>query len=181
MKYDGNLESWGQRFVNGSGFGFGSGSGIGFSAGVCLRPEGVQVGVAVISTGRGLQEDLSKHGQVDGDDLLRVVIALSERCSDLLLVHQTWQSNLEKRNVFRQSRRKQLYLHSLDWTYLRKDKWLFNLSNYSAVFTLFGKHFHPEFFSSLFAYNLWRVMRKSDGNSYTFVYNRQLEFLRFLI
>lgn len=62
------------------------------------RPEGVEVGVAVISTGRSLQEDFSKHGEVDRDDLLRVVVTLSESCSDLLLVHQTWQGGLEHKS-----------------------------------------------------------------------------------
>lgn len=49
----------------------------------------------MISARRGLQEDFSKHGEVDGDDLLGVVVTLSECCSDLLLVNQTWQSGLK--------------------------------------------------------------------------------------
>lgn len=61
------------------------------------RPEGVQVAVGGISTGRGLQQDISKHGEEDGDDLLGVVVALSERGGDLLLVQQTWKSRLDTR------------------------------------------------------------------------------------
>lgn len=46
-----------------------------------------------------LQEGFSKHGQVDGDHLLWVVVTLPERCSDLLLVHQTRQGRLEVRQM----------------------------------------------------------------------------------
>lgn len=60
-------------------------------------PEGVQVAVGGISTGRGLQQDVSEHGEEDGDHLLGVVVALSEGGGDLLLVQQTWKSRLDTR------------------------------------------------------------------------------------
>lgn len=53
----------------------------------------------MISARRSLQEDFSKHGEVDGDDLFRVVVTLSESCSDLLLVHQTRQDGLQHRTT----------------------------------------------------------------------------------
>lgn len=59
------------------------------------RPEGVQVTVGGVSTWRGMQQDFSKHGEKDRDDLLWVVVTLSECCGDLLLVQQTWQDRLD--------------------------------------------------------------------------------------
>lgn len=65
--------------------------------GICFhnRPEGVQITVGGVSTRRGLQQDFSKHGEKDRDDLLWVVVTLSERRGDLLLVQQTWQGRLD--------------------------------------------------------------------------------------
>lgn len=57
----------------------------------------------MVSTRTSLQEDFSKHGKVDRDDLLRVVVTLSESCSDLLLVHQTWQGGLGHKTNFQTS------------------------------------------------------------------------------
>lgn len=54
----------------------------------------------MISSWGGLQEDISKHGVVDGDDLIGVVVTLSESCLDLLLVHQAGEGRLEHKMLF---------------------------------------------------------------------------------
>lgn len=98
------------------------------SADVGCRPEGVEVGVVVISVLRCLQEDFSEHGEIDRDDLLRVVVTLSECCSDLLLVHQTWQGRLKHQihivRLLHHTTKSQLSMHMYQTSGLTEPKFI---------------------------------------------------------